>query len=434
MFIKKWLSKAVLLSQIPLGVFWRVFIQPILSLGYRGIRSLKKWLLVAFEPIKKRLGGKFTTHTIIFCLMVAVIIINTQSYRHSDPTESLARHSLISKISGNEIENLLLEQAVPVEYAKEVTYLGAHAVRPRPLGISGTESNQTNSDTTSIEDIGNTLVNNAIRVQADVVAVDTQETLKPKTRTSITEHIVQEGESVGSIANKYGLKTLTILSANDLSARSIIRPGQKIKIMPVDGVVYKVKSGDTLIKISNTYKSDVNEIMSFNGLASAGTLSVGQTLILPGGSEPPPPAPKNTLITTKIKQVFTPAEDTSSNTRLLWPTSARRVTQYYNWSHRGVDIAGPVGTPIYAADDGVVTFSGWNDSGYGRLVIVDHQNGLFTRYAHASRNLVQKGDVVKRGDVIQLMGSTGRSTGPHIHFEVLKGNLSNRLNPFDFIK
>jgi LysM repeat protein len=438
MAVKRFLGRLILGSRGPFGFLWRVLIHPTLFYSYRGGRLLKKWLLRAVEPVRMRVAGRYAVHSLVVVMVLLVTVSNLQARELPGIASNLGRHSILSRISGHEFEDLVVEEAMPVEYAKEVTYLAAHAVRARAENIAQVARDEDGDPTNDIleESLPNeSLLVNAIRVQSDITAVTPSEpapSVSSNTRSQIVEHVVQQGENVGSIARKYGLTTLTILSANDLSARSIIRPGQKLKILPTNGILYTVRSGDTMVKIANKYKTEVDKVVDFNNLADAGSLSIGQTLVLPGGKLPPPPAPAPS-ITSSITEVFSPAADPGT-TRLLWPTSARRVTQYYNWKHKGADIAGPVGTPIYAADDGVVTFSGWNNGGYGRLVIIDHQNGLYTRYAHASRNLVSKGDVVKRGDVIQQMGSTGRSTGPHIHFEVCSGSLYNRINPFDFIQ
>jgi LysM repeat protein len=358
-----------------------------------------------------------------------VTATNLQAQEGPVRIEDVGNHSILSKVTHQEMEDLVVEEGVPMEFSNEMSYLSSHAVLARAGFVASQGESDPSADILFEDSESSSMpIVNAIRVQTEIKGES-----QTRTRTKIVEHVVQEGENVGTISRKYGLQVVTILSANNLSARSIIRPGQKLKILPTDGIVYTVKRGDTLVSIASKYKSDAEKILEFNNMRDAGHLSIGQDLILPGGKVPPPPAPKRTTITSNLRQVFTPADD-SGTTRLLWPTAARRITQYYNYSHRGADIAGPVGTPIYAADDGVVTFSGWNSGGYGYMIIVDHGNGLYTRYAHGSRNLSKKGDVVKRGDVIQLMGSTGRSTGPHIHFEVMTGSYTHRVNPFDYIR
>jgi murein DD-endopeptidase MepM/ murein hydrolase activator NlpD len=118
--------------------------------------------------------------------------------------------------------------------------------------------------------------------------------------------------------------------------------------------------------------------------------------------------------------------------RLYLPTNGHSITQYYGWKHTGVDIDGDYTSPLYAAEDGVVEVAGWQTNGYGLMVLIDHQNGFKTRYGHSSKLFVQAGDYVKRGQVIAMMGTTGRSTGTHLHFEVYVNGA--RVNPLAYIK
>jgi murein DD-endopeptidase MepM/ murein hydrolase activator NlpD len=114
--------------------------------------------------------------------------------------------------------------------------------------------------------------------------------------------------------------------------------------------------------------------------------------------------------------------------KLLWPTSGHVITQYYGWKHTGVDIDGDYSSPLYAAADGTVQKAGWNSGGYGLMILIDHPNGMTTRYGHASKLFVKAGDSVKKGQVIAMMGTTGRSTGTHLHFEVyVNGKRTNPL-------
>ena len=131
-----------------------------------------------------------------------------------------------------------------------------------------------------------------------------------------------------------------------------------------------------------------------------------------------------------IRNIFKPAQPIAG--KLNWPTTSKRITQYFlGWRHSGLDIGVKVGQPVYAANDGVVITSGWNSGGYGYYVIIDHGNGFHTLYAHNSKNYVTKGERVKKGDVISASGSTGRSTGPHLHFEVRVNG--NKVNPLDYL-
>lgn len=254
-------------------------------------------------------------------------------------------------------------------------------------------------------------------------------------RTSNETYVVREGDTISTIADRFNLSIQTVLWANNLSVRSYIRPGNKLTIPPIDGVLHTVKKGDTIAKIAKTYGSDSKEIFAWNKIGEDQSLKVGETLIVPGGKV----AAAAPARVGSASQIFTGAKPADAvvpaGTKMLWPIAARRITQYFTWKHTGVDIAGPIGTPIYAADDGIVELAGWS-GGYGNAVIINHGNGLWTRYGHASKLFVKKGDQVKKGQTIMATGSTGRSTGPHLHFEVMSGGVGrgHYRNPFDYIK
>lgn len=254
------------------------------------------------------------------------------------------------------------------------------------------------------------------------------------TRTTIIEYEVSAGETVSAIANKFGLGVNTVLWANNLTARSIIKQGMKLKIMPTDGIMHTVVRNETLGSIAKKYGVSTDKILEANEL-SGNTLKIGQELMVPGGKK----IAVVTTITTKTTtgKVTTVTKTNAapvirSDTSLQWPTSGYRLTQYYSWRHTGVDIANKVGTPLYAAEDGVVEQSGWNGSGYGNMILIRHANGMKTRYGHASALYVKAGETVVRGQVIAAMGSTGRSTGSHLHFEVYVGG--KRVNPLNYIR
>jgi murein DD-endopeptidase MepM/ murein hydrolase activator NlpD len=140
-----------------------------------------------------------------------------------------------------------------------------------------------------------------------------------------------------------------------------------------------------------------------------------------------------------FKNVFkSPSEAPESNAQisgsynLAWPTDQHRINQYFHSGHPGVDINGNTHDNLYAVDDGIVTTSGWNRGGYGNMILIDHGNGMITRYGHASVLFVHAGDQVVKGQVIGIVGTTGHSTGPHLHFEIyLNGR---RKNPLGFYK
>jgi len=253
-------------------------------------------------------------------------------------------------------------------------------------------------------------------------------------RTEIVNYTVQTGDTVSVIAQKFNITVNTILWANGLSAFSLIRPGDSLTILPYSGVLHTVKSGETLSKIAKQYGIDEEKILSCNNLGS--TLKIGEKIIVPGARK------INAVAATKktssytglaaIKELVKSPGASVSGNKMLWPTVGRRITQYFSWRHTGLDIANKVGTPLYAVDAGVVEFAGWNSNGYGYNVVINHGGGKKTRYAHASKLFVKAGDEVEKGENIAAMGSTGRSTGSHIHFEVIINGV--RYNPLNYIK
>jgi murein DD-endopeptidase MepM/ murein hydrolase activator NlpD len=245
-------------------------------------------------------------------------------------------------------------------------------------------------------------------------------------RTDVITYTVVAGDTLYGIAKRYKLAAETIMFANGLEQNpDLLRLGQALVILPADGIYHTVGKNDTLEKIAKAYKVKPDVILQYplnhldpNSLA----LAPGQKLIVPGGiKELPKP----------VVQVYkAPAGSKRGSGRFVWPTSGY-VTQAYKPLHRALDIARAKGTPVKAADSGTVVFAGWSNTGYGYNIVIDHGNGFQTRYAHLSRILVQRGQAVAKGAQIGNMGSTGRSTGPHLHFEVMKGGVP--VNPVGYL-
>jgi murein DD-endopeptidase MepM/ murein hydrolase activator NlpD len=254
-------------------------------------------------------------------------------------------------------------------------------------------------------------------------------------RTDTVTYVVQAGDTISTIAEKYGVSARTILWENDLSAYSIIRPGDELDILPTTGVSHSVARGENLGFIAAKYDVEIDEIMEYNKLADASSLQVGQRLVIPGGEKPAAaPAPVTPSYTgiAAIRDIVKPdSKQQVASNKMTWPTSGHRITQYYSWSHHGLDIADKIGTPLYAADAGTVEYVGWG-TGYGNQIVINHGGGKKTRYAHLSRFYVKSGAKVAKGETIGAMGSTGWSTGPHVHFEVIINNV--KYNPLNYIK
>ncbi len=241
----------------------------------------------------------------------------------------------------------------------------------------------------------------------------------------ITTYIVRQGDTLSQIAEMYDVSVNTILWANDLPRGTALKKDQTLVILPITGISHTVKKGDTLKSIATKYKGDITEIGVFNGVTEESTLAVGDKIIIPEGELNTPTVVKSTSKTgAKVTR--------SKNGEKTWGTNAPAQDGYYvrpisggrmsQGSHgfNGVDLAAPTGTPIKAAASGTVIVEkhgGWG-GGYGNYIVIKHNNGTQTLYAHNSKNLVKVGQSVSQGQQIALLGSTGRSTGPHVHFEV----------------
>lgn len=230
----------------------------------------------------------------------------------------------------------------------------------------------------------------------------------------ISVYVVREGDSLSQIAQMFGVSVNTVIWANDLSTNTPIKEGQTLVILPISGIRHTVRSGDTLASIAKLHHGDVKEIMQFNGLSPEAELEVGLAVIVPNG-ESTSPAPSRRVVEGKGRGGGGP----EYSGYYLRPVATAVKTQGIH-GYNGVDLAARSGTPILASASGEVIVSktgGWN-GGYGSYIVVRHGNGTQTLYAHNSENIVSVGQSVVQGQVIGYVGSTGRSTGPHLHFEV----------------
>ncbi len=270
--------------------------------------------------------------------------------------------------------------------------------------------------------------------QAGVVSYNPYENalstvISAKPRDKIVDYEVLGGDTLASIGKKFDISVDTIKWANNLKTDTI-KPGQMLKIPPVTGVVHKVASGDNVYSIAKKYSTDAQKIVNFpfNDFADLDTFSLtqGQILYVPDGvieEEKPKYIAQRT-----VTQIQAGVKGTSN---FIWPASGA-ISQYPVWYHMAVDIENASAPPILAADTGTVTYSGCLQWGYGCHIIVDHDNGYQSLYAHMSSLGVSAGEAVSQGQTIGRMGSTGRSTGTHLHFEVRSGG--TLLNPLNFLK
>jgi murein DD-endopeptidase MepM/ murein hydrolase activator NlpD len=248
-------------------------------------------------------------------------------------------------------------------------------------------------------------------------------------RDSVINYTVKPGDTLASIAKNFGISVDTIKWANDLKTETI-HAGNTLKIPPVTGVVHKVVSGENVYTIAKKYKVDPQKIVNFpfNDFTDLDTfaLASGQTLYVPDGvieEEQPKYA---------AAQMYGQIQaGVKGSSQFIWPTTGV-ITQYPIWYHMALDIANPSLPGVVAAGDGVISLVQYLKYGYGQHIMIAHDDGLSTLYGHLSEIYVKPGDRVSRGQVIGKMGSTGRSTGPHLHFEVRKNGVTQ--NPVTYLK
>jgi len=378
---------------------------------------------------KFALAGQKSVHLSIIALTVILVSANFTSKTKAETLTDKASQTILAGLMKNEFidtEEELVEESFngdfTVSSARQSYLDDMPSVKATPMArIAHNENDGIKSGALSLE--------GAI-IKPNIVS--TKKTKRPRSETIV--YTVKPGDSVSTIAQNFGIKVRTILWENGLNAYSIIRPGDKLSILPVDGVTHKVRRGDTLSKIAKQYNIDKQEIIKQNKLTDASKLSVGQKLIIPNGKKTRYARAKQKKYSgiNVIKRLvkLSGAKPVSGN-KMNWPTVHHRITQYYSWRHPALDIADKIGTPIYAADAGVVERAGWG-RGYGLHVVINHGGGRKTRYAHASKLYVKKGDKVSKGEVIAAMGSTGWSTGPHVHFEVIING--KKYNPLNYTK
>jgi murein DD-endopeptidase MepM/ murein hydrolase activator NlpD len=268
------------------------------------------------------------------------------------------------------------------------------------------------------------------------------ETKAVKIKPEIVKYTVNQGDTLETISNVYGVSISTITESNGISSEALLKVGQELRFPSITGVVYKIKNGETLWDISSTYDVDVEKIAETNGIDSPDKLKIDQEIIIPGVDKI-----KLTNNESKSNAGSSASAESSASTKLasrggssssssgsIWPLRGTITSRYgprWGTTHKGLDIAAPTGTTVSAFMSGTVTFSGWQ-GGYGNLVIINHGNGLQSYYGHNSKLLVSSGQKVSKGQAISRVGSTGDSTGPHLHFEVRKNGTP--VNPSNYLK
>ena len=288
------------------------------------------------------------------------------------------------------------------------------------------------------------LISNDTPLTADVPIVDIPDVPVHQVKSAIATYKVKSGDTISSIADSFGISVNTIVWANNLDRAGKLTIGKTLAILPVSGITYTVRRGDTIDGIAKKYSAETRDIRDFND-KTKGSLIVGEKIIIPGAELSVSAQPEIAL---KVEVKATTTTETSPTVdekqddggdALVFGTLMRPKTNKGNSSDFvspitsgagrksqglhdtwAVDIAAPMGTPIHATSAGTVIFmkpAGYN-GGYGKYVAIEHEGGVQTLYAHMSQTKVEVGDTVSQDEVIGLVGSTGRSTGPHVHYEV----------------
>ncbi|MEA2112697.1 MAG: M23 family metallopeptidase [Patescibacteria group bacterium] len=233
----------------------------------------------------------------------------------------------------------------------------------------------------------------------------------------IATYIVRKGDTLGQIADMFSVTVGTIFWSNDIKQGDLIKEGQVLSILPISGIKYTIKKGDTLASVVKKYQGDLKETQQYNALSDDYVLAVGDEIVIPGGEAPLPKVNKGS---TTYYNPIRGAGGPEYAGYYIRPISGGRISQGLH-GYNAIDFASSFGTPILAAASGKVIISkdnGYWNGGYGNYIVIEHGNGTQTLYSHNSRNIVWAGYNVIQGQVIGYIGSTGRSTGPHVHFEV----------------
>ncbi len=413
----------------PLGhALLRYFILPIYGVSYGIRRRLGNF----YRPAKNRLmfvlTNRYAVHVVVIAIAVTAGTVNFGLGEVRAESEEFGQNSILyALVTKQEIE--VIEEYGTLDTASSYVAISSFADDSLHAPMGGTTIIEPTTSLPGLSQSGLALAPLTISDPLSTPAA---------ARTAVETYTVNSGDTLSTISQHFGISLNTLLWANGLTVRSVIKPGTQLTILPVTGVEHTVKSGETLSAIAKKYSVGTDAILSYNNVASADALKIGQSLIVPGGQMI---APTPTSRTVAVRDIFTTAPagsggatTPSSGAKMVWPTDLRYIVRGKSLYHAGVDIDctgradGTSTNDNYAAMDGIVQFSGAK-SGYGYAVEIDHGNGLVTRYGHFHSLYVSKGDVVSAGTPLGRCGSTGNSTGTHLHFEVIaNGVLKNPAN------
>ena len=428
-FLGTWIISFGRLFSAP--VFWlakkayRLLILPTYRLG---VRSRKYWNK-AVGPTKHKMLAPLTAKPVVHGVVILLVFTVTAANLHASTVPpSTGENSMLFTLIGSDETELIEETANQNRAVTSLSYLGpAYGVSVMQASLA-TNTPVVRNDQIALLTTGGS----AVSLTPVMPGASRDATRVRKIRTDVETYVVQSGDTISTIAANFGLSQNTILWANNMGPRDFIKPGQKLKVLPVDGVTYTVKKGDTISKLAKTYNVSEDDIRDYNKIEEGQALSVKQELLIPGGKVIyQAPVIVRAPIIDRIRDVLVNPSPDAGSLSMIWPTSGHVITQYWGWKHTGVDIDGDYDSPIYASDAGVVEIAGWG-TGYGIQAVLNHENGYKTRYGHMSKIFVTPGQRVKKGEVLGMVGTTGNSTGTHLHFEVYVNGKRN--NPLLYVR
>ena len=402
----------------PVGrIFISLFVLPAYGLLYGFRRRFGR----IYRPAKNRfmffLTNRYAVHAVVIAIAVVAGTVNFRLGEVRAESEIFGQRSLLYGIVTQQEVEVIEEYADPVNMtdAVAVSAFGDDALHVSPGGATALA-------VVEVDGLGQS----GIALSSPVAETSARESAGP--RTAVITYVVQTGDTLSTISEQFDISLNTLLWANSLSVRSVIKPGMELTILPVSGVQHTIGRGDTLSAIAKKYGVGTDAIIAYNGMDSSDTLKIGQQLIIPGGELIAPPP---TTRPVAVRNIFTsaPAGSGGATTptggaKMVWPTDLHYIVRGLSWFHTGVDIDcngradGTSTNDNYAAADGIVQFSGVK-RGYGYAVEINHGDGIVTRYGHFHSLYVKAGESVLAGTPLGRCGSTGNSTGTHLHFEVI---------------
>lgn len=432
--------KAIVLALLGLGsslfkpfgeVLLRFLILPVYRLGYGVRRQLGHF----YRPTKNRfmffVTNRYTVHIVVVVIAIVAGVVNFGLGEVRAESDAFGQRSILySLVTKQEVE--VIEEYASLDDVNNYFVVESFGDDVLRAPIGGTTALDTSGVTSGMSQTG-------LALSSPIATVEpTAASAVP--RTSVITYTVASGDTLSTISQNFDISLNTLLWANGMTVRSVIKPGMSLTILPVSGVEHKIKSGDTLSVIARTYNVSTDTILAYNNLEAGDALTVGQELIIPGGEVRAPTPAKTTVA---VRDIFTTAPEGSGGAttpadgaKMVWPTDLHYIVRGLSWFHTGMDIDcsgradGTSTNDNYAAMDGIVQFAGAK-GGYGYAVEINHGNGLVTRYGHFHSLYVQKGDSVTAGTPLGRCGSTGNSTGTHLHFEVIANGKFK--NPADYL-